>query len=246
MTARNNAVLCNAAHPAAAATTAFLGLASFVHACWDSQASFMLVGTRKLCSCLLHIQYVLAWQHLPPSTIPPNFAHLGILAQLHLAQRLVLGRLCAHLEVVNDLILVLEAGHPAALLEALHVVDALFEHRDHFLTCLAARTRHRGQELVVDVVEQRAQLFCLRVAHVAAKQLVSCALVLSDALDLRLHAHLVECAAQEGTTHGEAAQRQAGSRRGKQLLACARQVVLLFARDLHVRHRELAALAEIG
>jgi hypothetical protein len=62
----------------------------------------------------------------------------------------------------------------------------------------AARLADDRQEGVVDVVQQLAQLLALRLRHVAPQQLVASGLVLADALHLRLDAHLLEHAAQEG------------------------------------------------
>ena len=73
----------------------------------------------------------------------------------------------------------------------------------HLLPRLAARLGHRAHKAGKHVVQQRAQLLRLRLAHVCAQQLVARALVHADAPHLGLHAHLRRGGRERGAGGGD-------------------------------------------
>ena len=70
------------------------------------------------------------------------------------------------------------------------------------LTCLlslAPGCRDGREELFINVIQDCTELLSLWLAHVLAQQLVASRFVLAYALDLRVHANLVQHATQECT-----------------------------------------------
>ena len=65
------------------------------------------------------------------------------------------------------------------------------------LSGLATRCRRRCDELLIDVLQDGAELLGLWFAHVLAEQLVAGGLVLPDALNLWVNTDLVQNSAQE-------------------------------------------------